>query len=119
MTELIVAIISGVAGSIITYRVMKASSQKEDNAGSLVRSENIGLRNRCQALDSVITERRVNDAYQAGSQSREPEVTGLRREVTKLREQVRLEAALDERARGKGGTSYSGGKIVNLMHGRG
>ena len=119
MTELVIAIISGTAGSIITYRVLKSARQREENARALCTSENVGLRNRCQALDFVITERRVKDAYQAGCQSRDSEVTALKREITKLREQVRLEAALDERARVNGGAPYSGGKIVNLMHGRG
>jgi hypothetical protein len=117
MTLLIIAIIFGAAGSIITYRVMKSTGQREENARALSTSENVGLRNRCLALDSVITERRVKDAYQAGYQSRESEVAGLRREVTKLREQVRLEASLDNRIKGRG--DDAGGKILNISSGRG
>ncbi len=118
MTELIIAILSDAAGSFITYRAMKSTGQKLENAKALATSENIGLKQRCQALDSVITERRVKDAYQAGARSRDSEVTALHRDVSKLREQVRLEAALDDRIQGKGYAFSGGGKILNIS-GRG
>lgn len=129
MNELIIAIISAAAGIVGTHLIHRNVRQREDEARKPFLNERYDLKRECddlrqrnRALDSVITERRVKDAYQEGRQSRESEIAALVldkdtliQEVGALREQVQMEAVLDERARGRGYTAT--GKVVNIWDG--
>ena len=115
MSDLIVSLLSGAAGALITYRVMKVMGRKVDQAKLPLISECAGLHKQNRGLESVITERRVRDAYQAGYGAREEETAAMERELHTLREQIRLEATLDKRAGDPGNYPGNAGKVVNIF----
>ena len=119
MTYLIIAIIFTAAGSVITYSVMKSSHTKVEQATRQSLAERDRLASRNKELEAQVIDRKVSDAYRNGFNSRNREVADLQREVAILRDQVKLEAALDERAGGPGRQGTSGPKVVNIHGGRG